>query len=72
MSCLVLSYTRHWLGERSPLGRAGLRCWLAASPPTTSNLDLQPAVRCIRSSPEFPFRFIWVLGSRLVNAVYLA
>jgi hypothetical protein len=22
LSCLVLSYTRHWLGERSPLGRA--------------------------------------------------
>jgi hypothetical protein len=32
---------------------------------------LGPAVRC-RSPPEFPFRFIWVVGPRLVNAVSLA
>jgi hypothetical protein len=56
--CLVLSYTRLVLGERSPLGS-----WLAAPlPPRRPALSkLGPAVRC-RSSPEFPFRFIWVLG----------
>jgi hypothetical protein len=59
-SRLVLSYTRHWLGERSPLGRAA--ALLAGyPPPTTHYLNNGPAVRC-RSSPEFPFRFIWVLG----------
>jgi hypothetical protein len=39
-SCLVLSYTHHWLGERSPLGRAA--ALLAGyPPPTTSTMDLQ-------------------------------
>jgi hypothetical protein len=56
---LVLSYTRHWLGERSPLGRAA--ALLAGCPPPTTSTTNGPAVRC-RSSPEFPFRFIWVLG----------
>jgi hypothetical protein len=55
---LVLSYTRHWLGERSPLGRAAA---LLAGYPPSHYRNNGPAVRC-RSSPEFPFRFIWVLG----------
>jgi hypothetical protein len=39
-----------------------LRCWHAALiMPPSHYLKLRPAVRC-RSSPEFPFRFVWVLG----------
>jgi hypothetical protein len=57
---LVLSYTRLVLGGRSPLGRVAAllaRC----PPPAATSIALGPAVRC-RLSPEFPCRFIWVLG----------
>jgi hypothetical protein len=48
--CLVLSYTRHWLGERSPLGRAA--ALLAGyPPPTTSTMDLQCGADRHPSSP---------------------
>jgi hypothetical protein len=53
-----LSYTRV-LDKRPPLGRAA--ALLARCPPPTSLSKPGPAVRC-RSSPEFPFRFTWVLG----------
>jgi hypothetical protein len=38
LSCLVLSYTRHWLGGRSPLGRAAALL-AGCPPPPTSNLQ---------------------------------
>jgi hypothetical protein len=49
-SCLALSYTRHWLGERSPLGRAAVLL-AGCPPPTASNLDLQCGADCHPSSP---------------------
>jgi hypothetical protein len=49
LSCLVL-YPRHWLGERSPLGRAAALL-AGCPPPTTSNLDLQCGADRHPSSP---------------------
>jgi hypothetical protein len=65
--CLVLSYTRLVLGERSPLGRAAAllaRC----PPPTTSNLDLLCGAD---RHPSSPFALYLYLGPRLVNVVSL-
>jgi hypothetical protein len=45
-------------GRTLPAGEGGCA---AGSLPPSHYLKLGPAVRC-RSSPEFPFRFIWVLG----------
>jgi hypothetical protein len=45
-------------GRTPPAGEGGCA---AGSLPPSHYLKLGPAVRC-RSSPEFPFRFIWVLG----------
>ena len=56
MSCLVLYTPR--AGRTLPAGEGGCA---AGSLPPSHYLKLGPAVRC-RSSPEFPFRFIWVLG----------
>ena len=47
---LVLSYTRHWLGERSPLGRAAALL-AGCPPPTTSTMDLQCGADRHPSSP---------------------
>jgi hypothetical protein len=47
---LVLSYTRHWLGERSPLGRAAALL-PGCPPPTTSTMDLQCGADRHPSSP---------------------
>ena len=56
LSCLVLYTPR--AGRTLPAGEGGSAAgWLSPS----RCLKLGPAVRC-RSSPEFPFRFIWVLG----------
>ena len=55
-SCLVLCAPR--AGRTLPAGEGGCA---AGSLPPSHYLKLGPAVRC-RSSPEFPFRFIWVLG----------
>jgi hypothetical protein len=60
LSCLI--HASCWADAPRWGGRAAAllaRC----PPPTTSNLDLL-SVRC-RSSPEFPFRFIWVLGWKI-------
>jgi hypothetical protein len=65
LSCLVLYAPL--AGRTLPAGEGGCAAgWL----PPPHYLNNGPAVRC-RSSPEFPFRFIWVLG-RLVNVVSLA
>jgi hypothetical protein len=56
LSCLVLCTPR--AGRTLPAGEGGCA---AVSLPPSHYLKLGPAVRC-RSSPEFPFRFIWVLG----------
>jgi hypothetical protein len=64
-TCLVLSYTRLVLGERSPLGRAAAllaRC----PPPTTSNLDLLCGADRHPSSSSALGLY---LGPRLVNVV---
>ena len=55
-SCLVLYAPL--AGRTLPAGEGGCAAgWL----PPSHYLNNGPAVRC-RSSPEFPFRFIWVLG----------
>jgi hypothetical protein len=54
--CLVLYTPR--AGRTLPAGEGGCT---AGSLPPSHYLKLGPAVRC-RSSPEFPFRFIWVLA----------
>jgi hypothetical protein len=59
VSTRPLSCTRLLLCERPPLG--GAAALLARCRPPTALSKLGPAVRC-RSSPEFPFRLIWVLG----------
>jgi hypothetical protein len=51
-ACLVLC-------ERPPTGEGG--CAAGSLSPSATPSKLGPAVRR-RSSPEFPFRFIWVLG----------
>jgi hypothetical protein len=56
LSCLVLYTPR--AGRTLPAGEGGCA---AGSLPPSHYLRLGPAVRC-RSSPEFPFRFIWVPG----------
>jgi hypothetical protein len=56
LSCLVLYTPR--AGRTLPAGEGGCA---AGSLPPSHYLKLGPAVRC-RSSPGFPFRFIWVLG----------
>jgi hypothetical protein len=56
LSCLVLCTPR--AGRTLPAGEGGCA---AGSLPPSHYLKLGPAVRC-RSSPEFSFRFIWVLG----------
>ena len=56
LSCLVLYAPL--AGRTLPAGEGGCAAgWL----PPSHYLNNGPAVRC-RSSPEFPFRFIWVLG----------
>ena len=49
-----------WEFESQDSGSIPGRALLARCPPS-HHLKLGPAVRC-RSPPEFPFRFIWVLG----------
>jgi hypothetical protein len=63
--CIILSYTRLVPGGRPPLWRsAALLARCTRCPPPAALSKRGPAVcnvRC-RSSPEFPFRFTWVLG----------
>jgi hypothetical protein len=56
LPCLALYTPR--AGRMLPAGEGGCA---AGSLPPSRHLKLGPAVRC-RSPPEFPFRFIWVLG----------
>jgi hypothetical protein len=64
MSCLVLSYTRLVLGERSPLGRAA--ALLARCPLPLPQTWTCCAVQIVTRVPLSLY-----LGPRLVNAVFL-
>jgi hypothetical protein len=56
LPCLVLYAPL--AGRTLPAGEGGCAAGLL---PPSHYLNNGPAVRC-RSSPEFPFRFVWVLG----------
>jgi hypothetical protein len=66
LSCLALSYTRHWLGGRSPLGRAA--ALLAGCPlPLPRQWTCSAVQQIVTRVPLSLY-----LGPRLVNVVYLA
>jgi hypothetical protein len=63
---IVLSYTRHWLGRLSPLGRAA--ALLAGCPPLP--LPQQWTCSAVQIATRVPLSLY--LGPRLVNVVSLA
>ena len=64
MSCLVLSYTRHWLGERPPLGREAALL-AGCPPPTTRHFFVSFLFRRTATDPWIS-GFMWALGSPLL------
>jgi hypothetical protein len=60
----LLSYTGHWLGDRSPLGWAGAFLAGYPPPPLPQHWTCSQCGADRHPSSEFPhcFRFIWVLG----------
>jgi hypothetical protein len=63
LSCLVLSYTRPVLGERSSLGRAAAALLASCPPPTTLCISLLGPACGLWCRPSLEFPWILLSGS---------